>query len=143
MNIAAILKSEITRLARKEVKAETEAIKKASAKHRSEIVALKREVTELQRQVRLLSKGAVRDREANAEQSADQPIRVRFSAKGLAAHRQKLGLSAADFGKLVGVSGQTIYHWEAEKARPRNGQLVAIAAVRKMGKREAMAALEG
>ncbi len=143
MNIAAILKSEISRLARKELKAETEAIKKASAKYRSDIAALKREVAELRRQVNGIAKASVQQPQIEAEEGADQSIRIRFSAKGLAAQRRRLGLSAENFGKLVGVSGQTIYLWEAEKTKPRNGQLRAISAVRKMGKREAIAALEG
>ena len=144
MNIAIVLKSEISRLARKELKAETEALKKVSAKHRSDITALKREIAELQRQVKQLAKGAAAKPERRAaDGDGDQPIRNRFSAQRLAAHRQRLGLSAENFGKLVGVSGQTIYMWESEKARPRNGQLQAIAAVRKMGKREAIAALDG
>lgn len=141
MNIAAVLKSEITRLARKEVKAETEALKRVSAKYRTEIAALKREVAELRREFKSLSRIGVRQRQAKGEEGTDQPNRVRFSAKGLAAQRQRLGLSAENFGKLVGVSGQTIYLWESEKTRPRNGQLQAIAAVRKIGKREAISAL--
>lgn len=143
MNIAAVLKAEISRLARKELKAETEALKKASAKYRTEIVALKREVAELQRQVKALSKSGARQRQAKSEDGDDQATRIRFSARSLAAQRQRLGLSAEKFGKLVGVSGQTIYLWESEKTRPRNGQLQAIAAVRKLAKREAIAVLEG
>jgi transcriptional regulator with XRE-family HTH domain len=50
--------------------------------------------------------------------------------------RQKLGLSANEMGRLLGVSGQSIYLWEAGKAKPRASQLPAIAKVRKMGKRE-------
>jgi transcriptional regulator with XRE-family HTH domain len=51
-------------------------------------------------------------------------------------------LSAADYGKLVGVSGLTVYHWEHGKSRPRKAQLASLAAVRGIGKREAMAKLE-
>jgi DNA-binding transcriptional regulator YiaG len=39
-------------------------------------------------------------------------------------------------GVLLGVSGQSVYKWEQGKAKPRASQLKAIAAVRKMGKRE-------
>ncbi|WP_374008459.1 helix-turn-helix domain-containing protein [Delftia lacustris] len=60
----------------------------------------------------------------------------RFSAARLAAHRGKLGISAASYGRLVGVSGQTIYHWEQGKARPRTAQLEQFAAVRGRGIRE-------
>ncbi|MFM8575649.1 MAG: helix-turn-helix domain-containing protein, partial [Limnohabitans sp.] len=55
--------------------------------------------------------------------------------------RKKLGLSAAEMGQLIGVSPQSIYHWETGKTRPRASQLEAIAAVRKLGKREVAARL--
>ena len=61
---------------------------------------------------------------------------------GFAALRKKLGLSATDMGKLIGVSGQSVYHWETGKTKPRASQLQAIAAVRKMGKRAVAAKLE-
>ncbi len=62
---------------------------------------------------------------------------VRFVAKGLRSTRERLGLSQADFGKLVGVSAQSIYNWESEKARPRGAQIAKLAALRGIGKREA------
>jgi DNA-binding transcriptional regulator YiaG len=61
---------------------------------------------------------------------------VRFSAKGLASQRQRLGLAAAEMGLLLGVSAQTVYNWEAGKSRPRQQQLAAIAALRGLGKRQ-------
>ena len=63
---------------------------------------------------------------------------VRFSARSVKAQRQRLGLSAADYGKLVGVSGLTIYNWEHGTSHPRKAQLVALVAVRGIGKREAL-----
>ncbi len=66
----------------------------------------------------------------------------RFSPTWLAKHRAKLGLSAGDYARLVGVSGLTIYNWEKGKNRPRNAQLEALAAVRSMGKKQAMARLQ-
>ena len=41
----------------------------------------------------------------------------------------------------VGVSGLTVYNWEAGTARPRASHLAAIAALRSMGKKEAAARL--
>ena len=63
--------------------------------------------------------------------------RARFSAKGLKAHRERLGLSADNYGKLIGASGLSIYNWEQEKARPRESSIAALASIRKIGKREA------
>jgi DNA-binding transcriptional regulator YiaG len=70
--------------------------------------------------------------------SAEEPLEgVRFSARSVRAQRRRLNLSAADYGRLVGVSALTIYNWESGKSHPRKAQLAAIVAVRGIGKREA------
>jgi DNA-binding transcriptional regulator YiaG len=135
MNFAASLKAEVIRIARKELRVENTNLKKASAQYRSDIAALKRRVAELEKAVRSLAKRSQQNEPAAAE---DDGVKPRFSTQGLAAHRKRLDLSAADFGALIGVSGQSIYHWEQGKAKPRAAQLQAIHAVRKIGKREAM-----
>ena len=65
---------------------------------------------------------------------ADEMEGMRFSARSVKAQRQRLGLSAADYGKLLGVSGLTIYNWEHEKSRPRKAQFAALVAARDLGK---------
>jgi DNA-binding transcriptional regulator YiaG len=138
-NIASLLKSEITRVARKEVRAEIASLKKASAAHRAEIAALKRRAQALEQETRRLSKASPKRVAAVANDAASQTLR--FSAKGLASQRKRLALSAEDCGRLVGVSGQSIYNWEAGHARPRAKQLPAIAALKAFGKKEATARL--
>lgn len=137
-NIASLFKSEISRIARKEIRAETQSLKKASAQYRSEIAALKRRVAE---QDRLLARLRKTTRAAPAAASSEEGPQLRFRADGFATLRKKLGLSAADMGKLIGVSLQTVYHWEKGQSKPRASQLQAIAAVRKLGKRGAAAQL--
>jgi DNA-binding transcriptional regulator YiaG len=141
-NIASLLKTEISRVARKEVRAEIEPLRKASGQYRSSIAALKREVTALQRQLTSLQKKGGRQAAAVKEVGEETGINLRFRAGGFASLRKKLDLSAADMGKLLGVSGQSVYAWETGKTRPRASQLQAIAAVRKLGKREVLARLE-
>lgn len=137
-NIAVVLKEEIARLARKEIRAETQEFRKASAQYRAHIAALRRRVDALERQVKRVGKAAGRAVVA-ADDDDDQESGTprRFSATRLAAQRRKLGLSAADFATLLGVSGQSIYKWEHGESRPRARQLEAIAALRGVGKREA------
>ncbi len=137
-NIASLLKAEISRIARKEIRAETEALKKASSQYRSDIAALKRRMAEQDRLIARLrkSKPAGVDKE-----KAEESSKLRFRADGFASLRKKLSLSAADMGKLLGVSLQTIYHWEKGQSKPRNSQLKGIAEVRKLGKRGATARL--
>lgn len=139
-NVASVLKEEIARVARKELRAEVEPLKRASAQYRSSIAALKREIANLQRQLKTSSRATAKSQVDEGEES-DGPRR-RFSAARLAAHRQKLGLSAAEYGKLAGVSGQSIYKWEQGGTRPRTAQIESLAKVRALGKREARARLE-
>lgn len=140
------LKSEIARIARKEVRAETKALKKANAQYRADIAALKRQLAELQRalarQAKVKAKAGDQAvaRAAEAEDGAAAP-HLRFRVAGFANLRKKLGLSAAEMGQLLGVSAQSVYHWETGKTRPRASQLAAIAAVRQLGKREVAARL--
>jgi len=138
-NIASILKTEISRVARREVRGETLGLKKAAGAHRAEIAALKRRVQALERELRRLVKASARAAPAAADEKSSPALR--FSAKGLASQRRRLGLSAEDCGLLVGTSGQSVYNWEAGKARPRAVHLPAIAALRSLGKREAVARL--
>lgn len=136
-NIAAVLKTEIARIARKEVRSQTDEFRKSSTQYRSHIAALRKRIDELERQVKRVGKSAGRAAPAAAGSDDDQGTSRRFSAARLAAQRQKLGLSAADFATLLGVSGQSVYKWEHGESRPRARQLEAIAAVRGIGKREA------
>jgi DNA-binding transcriptional regulator YiaG len=67
---------------------------------------------------------------------------TRFVAKGLVSLRKRLGLSASDLARLIGVSMQSVYNWERKKATPRREQVAAIAALRGIGKREALQRLD-
>lgn len=135
-NLANTLKAEISRVARKELKGELESLRKVASLQRSEIAALKRRITELERRTRQLSKPA----KVAMSDSGDEDGRrqLRFQAKGFASLRKKLGLSAQEMAKLLGVSALSVYKWESSKATPRSSHLPAIAAVRKLGKKEAL-----
>jgi len=139
-SIAAVLKQEITRLARKEVKMQTEAIRKASAQYRRDIAQLKRRVAGLSKQIAHFEQQE--RKRARTTAPASNAKGRRFSARGLKTHREKLGLSAADYSTLVGVTAQTIYSWEQGKSRPRDEQLAVLVAVRELGMREALKRLD-
>lgn len=135
-SLGSVLKNEITRLARKEIRAQIDPLKKANSAHRREIAELKRQVAMLSRQAKVASKASSKVPQENSEAPP-----TRFVAKGLRSLRARLGLSAADFGKLAGASGQSIYNWESGKSVPRKSQLTVLAGLRTLGKREAQARL--
>jgi DNA-binding transcriptional regulator YiaG len=136
-SLGALLKEEITRLSRKEARKLVEPVRKASAAYRRDIAALKRQVVQLQRQVTALGRAGNKAPAPAAESSA-----TRFVAKGLRSLRERLGVSQPDFGRLAGVSGQSIYNWERGHSVPRKAQLTVLAGLRTLGKREAQERLQ-
>jgi DNA-binding transcriptional regulator YiaG len=136
------LKSEIARVARKELKEELLALRKATTSHRSEIAALKRQVKSLASALKASTKAS---RASSKEAATEEPATpgIRFSAARLAALRAKFGITQAQMATLLGVSYLSVHKWEAGAAKPRAAQLQKIAAVMKMGKREVQKTLEG
>ena len=136
-----LLKKEISRIAKKEVRAETTPAKKSGSQARSEISALKQRVARLEAALKKLSSPSSRSRAVAAEAPDEDSPRLRFRSGGFATLRKKLDISAHDMATLLGVSAQSVYHWETGKSKPQARQLAAIASVRKLGKKEVMARL--
>lgn len=136
-NLAAVLKEEIRRLARKEIRAHVVSARKAAVQCRREIAALKRKIEQQQRQIAALES---RQQRRTAEPVAPQGSveAARFSIRSVKSQRRRLGLSAEEFGKLIRVSGQTVYNWEQGRTRPGRAQFTALVQLRKIGRREAM-----
>jgi transcriptional regulator with XRE-family HTH domain len=141
-NIGAVLKEEIARLSRREARRQNAALKKIAAAHRRHIAALRQQIVRLEKQVKVLGSRAARA-PAAVPAGDDAGGKLRFQARGLKTLRARLGLSAGDLGRLLGVTGQSVYNWEAKKATPRREQLAALAALRGVGKREIQARLAG
>lgn len=139
-NFAGVLKEEIKRIARRQSKSAAGVLRKKTAQHRRDIAGLKRLVRDLGRRMAYLENQEKRRYSQRAPREAAEGRR--FSSRWVKAHRAKLGLSAADYAKLIGVSPLTVYHWEHGKAKPRKQQLAAWAGVRGLGKREALRRLE-
>lgn len=143
-NIDTILKEEIRRISKAEAKKQLQPLQKVVSGYRKDIAALKKENAYLKKLIKAsLKSDKVTASTAKREQVVfEQPQRLRFSPASVKGQRDRLGLSAADYAKLVGVSALTIYNWEHGKSRPREKQLAALAEVRGIGKREAMRRLE-
>lgn len=134
-NIVNVLNEQIRRLSRRELYREIRNTRKLTAQHRRDLAALKRQVAALQKTVDFLERQEKR-RVAQQPVPATEEKALRFRADGLRTHRAKTGLSAGDYAKLIGVSGQSIYNWEAGTSRPRPAQIKKLAALRSLGKRE-------
>ena len=164
-SLANALKEEISTLARREVRRQTAPAEQAMARCARDLAALKREVQALEHKLASLgtpqpgptvppkktSDRAPPSRRAASKVSATSTSakpspQSQFSGEALKAHRERLGLSADNYGKLLGTSGLSIYNWEQGKTRPRKSSVDAWSAIRRIGKREAaqrLASLKG
>ncbi|MFN9471252.1 helix-turn-helix domain-containing protein [Acidovorax sp.] len=137
-------RSEVVRMARKELKPELQGMRKALTSHRSEIAALKREVKTLTSQLKAAQRAVkatatpVEEERGAARRGGRQWV---FKPEALTAKRAELGVTAKDMAKLLQASPLSLSKWETGKANPRAAQLERIRAVLGLGKRKALALL--
>jgi DNA-binding transcriptional regulator YiaG len=142
MSVMKELQSEITRLARKEIKKELDPVKRVNAAQRGLIANLRRDVTELQREVARLQKatGTV----APVEEETTQNFWL--SGKGVVSLRKRLQLTQAELAVLADVSNQSVMKWEKHEGKVpfRKAETLArMQVIRGMSKTKAWAELEG
>ena len=142
-NFADSLKSEIARVARKELKSDVLSLRKMAGAQRSEIAALKRQLKSLashmksvERQVKSGASKSTVDTEPVVK-----PARSSFAPATLTNYRAKLGITQVQLARLLGASALSVRRWEAGNVQPRSAQRARIASVVKLGKRLAMAQL--
>ena len=128
------LRAEISRSTKRELRSESKSLKQTISQQRSQIADLKKRILSLEKALKTVVRQLPKPQKIEAK-----PVQssLRFRAKGFASLRKKLGLSANQMGQLIGVSAQSIYHWEIDKSRPRASQMPAIAAARKLTKASA------
>ena len=137
-NIMSVLKSEISRLARKEAKQVVAPVKKASANYRGLIAGLRKQIDALQGEVAALRRAAPKAEKVLASKTEPQG-RFWITGKGVRAMRKKTGLTQEKFGKLVGVSVPTIVNWEKVEGKVeirRKATMARLQELKGKGKRE-------
>jgi DNA-binding transcriptional regulator YiaG len=144
-NIAKMFREEIQRLARRQVRAELNPVRRDNVRLKKSVAELRRQMAALSRTSRDLVKKvtpvvAIKETEAATEKAA----KLRPTSKGLKKLRARLGLTQTEFGKLLGVSGQAVVQWtsKAGRVRMRRTTLSALAGILNIGKREARRRLE-
>jgi cell division protein FtsB len=118
----------------------TALLRKEQAQMQRRLRRLEKELEELRQRIEVLSGQAV---------AAQRRVTLRdFSARGITAiHisgqairrlRRRLGLSQEAFGRLVGVSGQSVYYWERRQGalRLRHNSRRAILELQNMRKQD-------
>jgi DNA-binding transcriptional regulator YiaG len=147
-NLVSSLKSEIVRLARKEAKAATDPLRKPSRAARTAIADFKRRVAILEKELRrvngVLSKvQSAQPCQPCSSESAASDVKMRITSRNVKSLRNRLGLTASAFAKLIGVTDNWVYLYEhkAGALKMRAGTLAAFLAAKAMTAKEARAKL--
>ena len=137
-NIMSALKSEISRLARKEAKQVVVPVQRASANYRGLIAGLRKQVDALQKEMAALRRAAPKAEKVLA--TAQEPQgRFWITGKGVRAMRKRLGLTQVQFGKLAGISVPTVIKWEGSQGKVeirRKATMARLQELKGKGKRE-------
>ena len=141
-NIGAVLKEEIQRLARKEIRATVGPLKKRVAELSRANAEFKRQIPQLLKSVARLEAEAQSRQLRGVRSGAKELKGVRIGPKSIASQRRRLGLTRKDFGVLAGVSSNTIYLWETGEVTPREKSRAVLVGLRRLGAREARRLLE-
>ena len=138
-DIAKILKSEISRIARRETKRITVPFSKPAQRLRRTAAELRRKIAALEKEMGSLRKTVDTLRKTQPQAAAETADKARITAKGMRSLRRRLRLTGQEFAKLLGVTGQVIYRWEKASGplRVRRKTRAAILAIRGIGTREA------
>ncbi len=141
-NLSSILKTEISRISRKEIKVSLKALQSSNATLRKTVTELKKRVASLESQLKKLPTSATSIREQEIAPEAAENVRV--SSKSIMTLRKKLGLSQGSFAKLLGVSSQAVYVMEHKggQLRLRQATLKKYLSIRSLGKKEARKLLD-
>jgi len=142
-NVASVLKEEITRLARSEIKKQVDPLKKRIQELRKTVTEQKKHIAALEK---AQSQGAKRAKKApdvappTAEEGA--PSARKITVASIKAQRKRLNLSQREIALLLGVSQPTVGRWEQGKGSPRGENRDAFVALRGMGRRQVKERLE-
>jgi len=144
-NLVSCLKSEIGRLSRKEAKAAADPLRKPSHAARTAIADLKRRVEALEKELRRVN--GVLGKMPSAQPCSSEPdaidVKMRITSRNVKSLRNRLGLTASAFAKLLGVTDNWVYLYEhkAGALNMRKATLAAFLSAKAMTAAEARAKL--
>jgi len=138
-NIGQVLKEEIRRQAKREIRAATTGLRKDNAKLKRTVAEHKRRLTALERANRTLTEAAEAKLKEAPTAAAAELEKARFGSRAVLVLRKRLKLSQANFAKLLGVSTSAVFLWEKEDGplSLKDRTKAALVGARKMGVREA------
>ncbi len=127
------IKSEILRLAKKEVKAAFSPLRREVWAMRLKLSGLSKSFATLNRQAKQLRLAEVKPK---LEASPEEVKASRLTPERIRNLRMKKGLSQRELGILIGATTGAVLSWEKGKFNPKGDKKAALVALRKFTKRE-------
>ena len=131
--LESIIKSEITRLAKHEVRLVFRPLRKEVWGLKLKLSNLIKNFTVLDRLAKEISKA--KSTEPKLEASPEEVKASRLTPERIVGLRKKLEISQRELGILTGASLGTVASWEKGKFRPQREKKAALVALRKVRKR--------
>jgi DNA-binding transcriptional regulator YiaG len=132
--LESIIKSEIQRLAKHEVRSTFRPLRKEVWGMKLKLSNLLKRFTVLDRLAKEIVK--TKSTEPKLEASPEEVKASRLTPERISNLRKKLGISQRELGVLVGATIGAVLSWEKGKFRPRGEKKVALVALRKLRKRD-------
>ena len=140
-NVAQVLREEITRLARKEIRTACEPLRKQVRSLRQTVKSQQETITKLDRALAVMATLSP-DTSASLSAPEEENTRARVTPVSIKRHRNRLKLSQAQLGTLLDVSTNTVLRWEAGTSKPRAQHRAALLKMRDLGRRDVTKTLE-
>jgi len=138
--VEAIIKSEIVRLAKREMRRVATPLRRDIRSLKSTVSQLRKTVLDLERFNALQKKE--RDKQPPLKAAPEEVATSRLSPGLIRSLRKRLGLSQRNLARLVGVTPLAVYQWESGVFKPKEEKKGVLVALRKLGRREAKRLLE-
>lgn len=139
--LEATIKSEIVRLAKRELRKVSVPLSRDVRLLRSAVSQIRKAVLELQRFTALQQK-ELRKRKVPLEATLDEVQKSRFSPRLIRTLRKQLGISQKGLAILTGVTTGAVQHWESGRSKPKEEKKGVMVALRKLGRRDVNKLLE-
>ena len=140
-DVAIVLKEEISRIARKEIRARVDPLKKQVIDLRRRLRAAEATLLQLQKTTNKTANTASRQSGAIVP-DVEETRQIRISPNSVKKLRTRLRLTQAQMAQLVDVSTNTVVRWEQGTSSPRDGSRAVIASMRSMGVKQVKKQLE-
>jgi DNA-binding transcriptional regulator YiaG len=140
--LEATIKSEITRLATRELRKVSVPLKQDVRLLKNTVLQLRKAVLPLERFAAYQQKELAK-REIRLEATPEEVKIARFSPRLFRSLRKHLGITQKELAILAGVTLGAVNSWESGRFRPKQEKKAVIVALRKMGRQGVRKLLEG